>query len=158
VIVNKAIYENLRNSETGRKMIIDLGVPANVDRQVWADPQVHYIDINSLKAQAEANMQLRKNEIIKCDEIITARSEQFYALHRERRIEIAFSEVPRQVKMIRELALKEVFAKDVNGLDEASKEVLDKVLSYMEKKYNAVAIKTAKDVFLEHKIQRKRQE
>ena len=158
VIVNKAIYDNLRGSETGKKMIIDLGVPANVDRQVWADPQVHYIDINSLKAQAEANMQLRKNEIIKCDEIITARCEQFYALHRERRIEIAFSEVPRQVKMIREVALKEVFAKDVSGLDEQSKLVLDKVLSYMEKKYNAVAIKTAKDVFLDHKIQRRKQD
>jgi glutamyl-tRNA reductase len=66
--------------------------------------------------------------------------------------------VPRQVKMIREVALKEVFAKDVSGLDEQGKLVLDKVLSYMEKKYNAVAIKTAKDVFLDHKIQRRKQD
>ena len=35
------------------------------------------------------------------------------------------------------------------NMDAQSKEVLEKVLLYMEKKYNALAIKTAKKVFLE---------
>jgi glutamyl-tRNA reductase len=72
-------------------------------------------------------------------------------MHKERRIELAFGEIPRQVKAIKELALTEVFAKEVNSLDEQGKEVLDKVLAYVEKKYNAVAIKTAKDVLLNQK-------
>lgn len=157
-IITHEIYGQLLAGDSGKKVIIDLGVPANVASTVALSSHVHYIDINSLRAQSEINLQLRKNEIQKCDEIIRARSDQFYALHRERRIEIAFSEVPRQVKEIRELALREVFAKDVNGLDDQGRLVLDRVLSYMEKKYNAVAIKTAKEVFLEHKIQRRRQD
>ena len=63
-------------------------------------------------------------------------------------MELAFGEVPRQVKAIKDLAMNEVFAKEINQLDPQGKEVLSKVLSYMEKKYNAVAIKTAKEVFL----------
>ncbi len=57
--------------------------------------------------------------------------------------------------MIRELALKEVFAKELGTLDNEGQELLDKVLTYVEKKYNALAIKTAKEVFLDHKIQRR---
>lgn len=154
-IITRPVYERLLAGEKGKKVIIDLGVPANVDASVAQEQLVNYIDIDSLRAEAESNLQMRKNEILKCDEIISARCEQFYALHRERRIELAFREVPRQVKVIREVALKEVFAKEVSALDDGSKAVLDKVLSYVEKKYNAVAIKTAKEVFLEHKIQRK---
>ena len=56
--------------------------------------------------------------------------------------------MPKQVKAIKDLAVNEVFAKEINSLDQQGKEVLEKVLLYMEKKYNAVAIKTAKEVFL----------
>ena len=155
-IIDRQIYTHLLAGEQSKKVIIDLGVPANVESSVATDRQVHYIDINSLREQAEQNLQLRKMEVEKCDAIVRDRCDQFYALHRERRIEIAFSEVPRQVKVIRDLALNEIFAQDINRLDDESREVLDKVLSYMEKKYNAVAIKTAKEVFLDHKIQRRR--
>jgi len=96
-------------------------------------------------------LQLRKNEIIKCEQIIKAKTEQFNRLRRERKIEVAFGDVPKQVKAIKDLAVNEVFAKEINLLDNQSKEILDKVLSYVEKKYNAVAIKTAKEVLLNSK-------
>lgn len=147
VIVTEEIFNGLKNNGTSKKVIIDLGVPANVANSVASNKQVHYIDINSLKAIAESNLQLRKDEMAKCESIIQHKTEQFIGLYDERRIELAFGEVPKQVKAIKELALNEVFAKEVNTLDAQGKEVLDKVLSYMEKKYNAVAIKTAKEVF-----------
>lgn len=150
-IVTKEIFEHLNAGSTHKKVIIDLGMPANVSAEVATDSHVHYIDINSLRAQAEVNMQLRRNEIVKCEEIITARADQFIGLYEERRVELAFGAVPKQVRAIRELALNEVFAKEVMQLDDSSKEVLEKVLTYMEKKYNAVAIKTAKEVFLSAK-------
>ncbi|MFT3765344.1 MAG: hypothetical protein QM820_07500 [Minicystis sp.] len=125
-----------------------MALPANVSEVVAKDKQVHYIDINSLKEQAETNLQARKNEIVKCEQIIDERKELFKRLHEERRVELAFGEVPKQVKAIKQMALNEIFAKEVNTLDAQSKEVLDKVLAYVEKKYNAVAIKTAKEVFL----------
>lgn len=150
-IVTSSVYETLKAGENSKKVIIDLGIPANVAAEVAADHLVSYININSLKEQAEKNLQLRKNEVIKCEEIIRLKTIQFNALYAERRIELAFGEVPKQVKAIKDLAVKEVFAKEVESLDEQGKEVLEKVLSYMEKKYNAVAIKTAKEVFLSSK-------
>ncbi|MGZ3899272.1 MAG: glutamyl-tRNA reductase [Bacteroidia bacterium] len=151
-IITKNIYDKLNLGETSRKIIIDLSLPANVDEDVIkGSTKITHIDINSLKEQAEVNMQLRRNEITKCEEIIKSKSEQFLWLHKERRIELAFGEVPRQVRAIKDLALNEVFAKEINSLDVQSKEVLDKVLAYVEKKYNAVAIKTAKNVLLNSK-------
>lgn len=147
-LVTKAIFDKLNNNETSKKVIIDLALPANVEEVVAKDKLVRYIDIDSLKAQAEANLQLRRNEVEKCEQIIKNKTEQFRWLHKERRIELAFGEVPRQVKAIKDLALNEVFAKEINLLDNNSKEVLEKVLCYVEKKYNAVAIKTAKELLL----------
>lgn len=151
IIVTEEIFSTLKREGSSKKVIIDLGIPSNVHSSVSKDAQVNYIDINSLKIQAEANLQLRRNEIVKCEEIIQAKAGQFNALYAERRIELAFGSVPKQVKAIKDLALNEVFAKEINSLDIQSKEVLEKVLSYVEKKYNAVAIKTAKEVFLSSK-------
>lgn len=151
VIITEEIFTTLKREGNSKKVIIDLGLPSNVHESVAKDKQVNYIDINSLKVQAEANLQLRKNEIVKCEEIILGRALQFNALYAERRIELAFGQVPKQVRAIKDLAMNEVFAKEINLLDIQGKEVLEKVLSYMEKKYNAVAIKTAKEVFLSSK-------
>lgn len=150
-VITDSIFETLKAGETSKKVIIDLGLPANVAQSAAQHSLVSYIDINSLRLQAEKNLQLRKDEVIKCEEIIKHKTEQFNALYAERRIELAFGEVPKQVKAIKDLAVREVFAKEVNSLDAQGKEVLEKVLSYMEKKYNAVAIKTAKEVFLSAK-------
>lgn len=147
-LITETIYKQLKQGESSRKIIVDLSLPANVAEAVSQDKHLHYIDINSLKAQAEVNLQLRRNEIVKCEEIIKDRTALFNRLYHERKVELAFGEVPRQVKAINELAVNEVFAKEINLLDNQSREVLAKVLSYVEKKYNAVAIKTAKEVFL----------
>ncbi|MDP3556332.1 MAG: glutamyl-tRNA reductase [Bacteroidota bacterium] len=148
VLITPQIFAQLNGNETSKKVIIDLAIPANVDEAVAKNKQVNYIDLNSLKLQADANLQLRKNEVEKCEHIIKNKTEQFKWLHKERRIELAFGEVPKQVKAIKDFAVNEVFAKEINLLDPNSKEVLEKVLSYVEKKYNAVAIKTAKEVLL----------
>ncbi len=147
-IITTEIFKTLLKEESGKKIIIDLALPANVEEPVAKHKQINYIDINSLRTQADANLQLRKNEIVKCEEIIHSKSEQFNFIYAERRVELAFGDVPKQVKAIKDLAVNEVFAREINLLDGQSKELLEKVLSYMEKKYNAVAIKTAKEVFL----------
>lgn len=146
-VVNKAIYDQLTAGENSKKIIIDLGIPANVDATVIENnKRIHYINIQSLKEIAATNLQLRKNEISKCEKIIAEKTELFNQLLNERRIELAFGEIPKKVKAIKEIALSEVFAKEIDQMDENGRQVLDKVLSYVEKKYNAVAIKTAKEV------------
>ncbi len=147
-IINSKNYSQLLAGDNNKKVIIDLALPADVDKDVLENNSIHYININSLKAQAEKNLQLRHNEISKCSSIISTKLQEFETLYHERKVELAFGEIPKQVKAIKDLALNEVFLKEVNSLDDKSKEVLDKVLSYVEKKYNAVAMKTAKDVLL----------
>ena len=150
-LISSSIYQQLKQGEASKKIIVDLSLPANVAEEVASDKQVHYIDINSLRAQADVNLQLRRNEIVRCEEIIRERAELFDRLYQERQVELAFGDVPKQVKAINELAINEIFAREINSLDNQSKEVLVKILSYVEKKYNAVAIKTAKEVFLASK-------
>lgn len=147
-VINKNNYATLKAGDNSKKVIIDLALPADVDKQVLTTNNIHYIDINSLKIQAEKNLELRKNEIEKCKAIIKSKLDEFVAIYNERKIELAFGEIPKQVKAIKELAVNEVFLKEINSLDDKGKEVLDKVLNYVEKKYNAVAMKTAKEVLL----------
>jgi glutamyl-tRNA reductase len=147
-VIDAVNYSKLLNGDNSKKVIIDLALPADVHGDVLGNNSIHYININSLKEQAEKNLQLRHKEIDKCRVIISAQLEEFRALYNERKIELAFGEIPKQVKAIKDLAVNEVFLKEINSLDDKSKDVLDRVLSYVEKKYNAVAMKTAKEVLL----------
>lgn len=165
-IITNAIYQSLnsncalsgevtersRSTEANfisKKVIIDMALPSDVDKEVILKNDIHYIDIEALKKQAEENLQKREKEIDACKQIIAQKVENFKAIYQERKIELAFGEIPKQIKYIKETALNEVFSKDLDNMDEQSKEVLEKVLLYMEKKYNALAIKTAKAVLLE---------
>ncbi len=142
-----AHFESL--SERNKKVIIDMALPSDVDKEVILQNDIHYIDIEALKKQAEENLQKREKEIDACKQIIQQKVEGFKTIYQERKIELAFGEIPKQIKYIKETALNEVFSKDLDNMDKQSKEVLEKVLLYMEKKYNALAIKTAKAVLLE---------
>jgi len=56
--------------------------------------------------------------------------------------------IPETIKEIRNTALGSVFAKDLENLDEESRELLDKIMNYMEKKYISIPMKMAKEVLL----------
>ena len=151
-IITNEIYQSLLQNETSKKVIIDLAIPSDFDRNIVLQNDITYIDIESLKKQAEDNLLKREGEIVACKAIINNKVEGFKLLFQERKIELAFGEIPKQIKQIKEIAVSEIFAKEVNSLDENGKEVLEKLLSYMEKKYNALAIKTAKRVILEEEV------
>ena len=151
-IVTEELYKSLIGNDTSKKVVIDLALPADIDKPVVAKNDLFYIDIEALKKQADENLLKREKEICACKVIIAHKVEEFKTLYQERKIELAFGEIPKQIKYIKETALNEVFSKDLDNMDENSKEVLEKVLVYMEKKYNALAIKTAKKVFLEDGI------
>lgn len=151
-IITDKIYAALLNNESSKKVVIDLALPADIASSVTKENDLFYIDIEALKKQAVENLSKRESEIEACKAIIETKVEEFKLLFQERRIELAFGEIPKQIRTIKENAINEVFAKDFNMLDNESKEVLEKVLSYMEKKYNALTIKTAKKVFLAEDI------
>ncbi len=151
-IVSTDIYKSLLKNENAKKVIIDLAIPSDIEKNVISENDITYIDIESLKMQADDNLLKRESEIGACRIIIQNKVEEFKLLFQERKIELAFGEIPKQIKQIKELAINEVFAKEINSLDENGKVVLEKLLTYMEKKYNALAIKTAKRVILEEEV------
>jgi glutamyl-tRNA reductase len=148
-VITAEIYEALLGGEKNRKVVIDLAVPNDLDPAVPEKFDVNLIAVSNLHEVARENMLQREGELVHCNRIIEKNAEAFRHIYRERQVELAFSGIPQKVKEIKESALNEVFAKDLSTLDQNGKEVLDKVLAYMEKKYNAVAMKTAKEALLD---------
>ena len=67
-----------------------------------------------------------------------------------RAIELAMREVPEKVKEIKSNALNQVFKNDIESMDPQSKETLEKVMDYMEKKYMSMPMIMAKEILLKN--------
>ena len=149
LIITKDIYSSLLNGDTTKKIVIDLAAPNDFDSEIAEDHQINLIAINNLKTIAEENINLRKDELSACKKIIQDSLKAFTATFKERQVELAMMQIPEKVKEIKDVALNQVFAKDLERLDESSKETLEKVLAYVEKKYISIPMKMAKKVLLE---------
>lgn len=147
-IITPELYAKLLNGDNNPKVIVDLAIPNDVHPQVLIDYSVQYIEVESLKEIAEKNKQERYHELINGEAIIEQNIKEFKPILRQRRVEIAMSEVPVKIKEIRERALTSVFADEINGLDENSRLVLEKVMCYMEKKYISVPMVMAKNILV----------
>ena len=109
---------------------------------------IDYISVSSIKKLADQNMEFRKNELIKAYEILETFIAEYQIKFKERQLELAFSYIPQQVKELKRFAVEEVFSKDLAHLDPASRDILDKVINYMEKKYISIPMKSAKVAFM----------
>jgi glutamyl-tRNA reductase len=149
-IITPAIYKSLVGNDKAKKVVIDLAIPNDLDAEILNNYDVNLIAVNNLQEVAKENLLAREQEMDACKIIIDANIEDFKQILKTRKVELAMSEVPKKVKEIRETA-NEVFAKELKNLDAESKEVLDKILAYMEKKYISVPMKMAKDILTNQK-------
>lgn len=106
--------------------------------------------MSSLQAIAEKNKQDRYNELDSAVAIIEQNIQEFLPLLKQRRVEVAMREVPEKIKEIKSFALNEVFAQDLQALDPQAREVLEKVINYMEKKYIKVPMLMAKEILVKN--------
>lgn len=148
-IITLDIYRSLVAEDKQRKIVIDLAVPNDLDAQILNKYDVNLIAVNNLQEVARENLKERQKEIENCNFIIENKVEEFRAIVKERELELALSAVPEKVKEIKATAMNAVFAKELQTLDKNSREVLERVLAYMEKKYISVPIKMAKEILLE---------
>lgn len=148
-IITPEIYRSLVGDDRSKKVVIDLAIPNDLDPEILQNYDVNLIAVNNLQEVAKENLQAREQELEACHAIIAKNIETFRQTIKARKVELAMSEVPKKVKEIKEVALNEVFAKELTGMDAASKEVLEKILTYMEKKYISVPMKMAKDILIE---------
>ena len=149
-IIDNVLYQQLLNGETDRKVIVDLAIPNDIDADVITNNPVQYIEVSGLQAIAERNLQERYNELVNAEKIIKDNIKEFMPLIKQRRVEVAMRQVPDKIKEIRQLAMNEVFAQDVNNLDPQAREVLEKVINYMEKKYIKVPMVMAKEILVKN--------
>ncbi|MBP3941973.1 glutamyl-tRNA reductase [Sphingobacteriaceae bacterium WQ 2009] len=147
-IVNQELYQSLLNGETDKKIIIDLAVPNDIAPEVIENNAISYIEVASLQAIAQQNIQERYGELVYAEKIIEDNIQEFLPLVKQRRIEVAMRQVPEKIKEIKSFALNEVFAAEVSALDPEARIVLEKVINYMEKKYIKVPMVMAKEILV----------
>lgn len=146
-VITREIYSKLLNGEADKKIVIDLAVPADLEPSIKDEFEVNHISVEYLKTISDNNLAERKKELIKVRQLIYEAVEEFKEIFKLRQIEIKMRTIPERVKEIRSNAINEVFRKDLERLDDDSKEVLDKILNYMEKKYVSVPMLVAKEMF-----------
>lgn len=151
-IITPDIYASLIGEDTQRKVVVDLAIPNDFEKSICDEFAVKLISIEELKNAAAQNIEIRKTELVRCNQLISENLDLFKEMYHERNVEIAMSSIPEKVKKIKKLAINEVFAKEISGLDDSTKELFDKVLTYMEKKYISVPMKMAKEIILEKKF------
>jgi glutamyl-tRNA reductase len=147
-VITSSIYASLLNGETSKKIVVDLAIPNDVSEEVLAENAIHYIEVSGLQAIANKNLQERYNELIHAERIIESNVAEFLPILKQRKVEIAMRQVPERVKEIKSFALNTVFANELNSLDASSREVLEKVINYMEKKYISGPMVLAKEILI----------
>ena len=149
-VVSLETYENLLNGDTDLKTLIDIAIPQDISPQVVQKHKVNYLSIDLLQKISNANLEVRANEVDCVKAIVDQSLQDFIHLVEERNVELVMQDVPRQVKAIKEIALDEVFKRDMESLNPEARNVLDKVLGYVEKKYISGPMKLAKEIILKN--------
>ena len=147
-IITKEIYKSLLNGDSDKKVIVDLAIPNDTCPEVLNLHPVHFIEVRSLQEIANLNMQERYQELVHAEQIIEQSIQEFRPLLRQRKIELAMRDVPLKIKEIRSVAINSIFANDIGQLDNNSREILEKVMNYMEKKYISVPMVMAKEILV----------
>ena len=149
-VLTPELYSFLLQNEVHERVIIDLAIPQDLDASILDAHPINYLSIEYLQKISNENLKERSKEILHVEEIIAASMEAFENLFKERKVEIAMKDVPQQVKEIRNMAYETVFREDLDQLDPQAKELLDKIIGYMEKKYISGPMKLAKEIILKN--------
>ena len=147
-IISPVLYEHLLQGDTDSKVVIDLAIPSDLDFEVTKKFSLEYISINGLQKISSKNLEKRAREIIHVEKIVEEAVENFKLIAHEREVERAMRIVPETVKEIKTTAIEHVFAKEIENLDDQSKETIEKIITYFEKKYMSVPMKMAKEILL----------
>jgi glutamyl-tRNA reductase len=147
-IITPEIYTQLLQGDKDRKVVIDIALPQDLHPSIVEHELVTHISVEALQKISNANLKERSKEIQHVEEIISEAIFEFKHIHKIRSVELAMREVPQKVKEIRETAVNEVFKNELELLDDNSREILDKIIGYMEKKYMSGPMILAKEILL----------
>lgn len=146
-IVTSEKYAKMVEGDSHKKIVIDLSVPANVSKDVVNGYDIEYIEIENLKSLAERNLDFRKQEIGLAKAVITQQVNIFKGLYQQRKLERSLSELPVEIKKLKEKVKTELFKDRISQLDENGQALISDILDYFEKKSISIPMKTAKKAF-----------
>jgi glutamyl-tRNA reductase len=149
-IITREIYSQLLQGEPQTKTVIDMAIPQDLDPSVLQQHSVHHISVNLLQKISNENLRERGKSLEEVERIFNESRSAFLEVLQIRHVELAMRAVPEEIKRIKSDAVNEVFKAEVNALDPQSREVLERVLGYMEKKYIAGPMKLAKEILVKH--------
>lgn len=148
-IITPHNYPAIVGEDHREKLIIDLAIPNNVDKAILDTHAVRYIEIDTLKTLAEQNMQFRATEVEKAQTIVVEEVNLFGEAYKQRQVERAMQAIPQQIKEVKSRALNQVFHKEIATLDDDTRALMERMLTYMEKKCISIPMTIAKDVILQ---------
>lgn len=145
-IVTQELWENLLVGESeADKQVVDLSVPANVCPSLVRSSKFEYIDVEQLREEAEKNLQFRTKEIARAREVIERHCDELENIYRQRLLERALSDLPIEVRKIRSRAVDQVFRKELETIDPETRDLIDRIMGYVEKKYIGLPMRTARE-------------
>jgi glutamyl-tRNA reductase len=147
-ILTPEIYDSLLQGEESKKVVIDIAIPQDLSPEIIATHNVTHISVEVLQKISNENLKARSKEIQHVEEIIKEAMFEFDHIEQTRAVEIAMRSVPNKVKEIKSTAINEVFKNELNDLDDESREIVDKIIGYMEKKYMSMPMLMAKEILL----------
>ena len=151
-VITEAIYKQLLQGEESKKVVIDIAIPHDLDKSIVDRFHVIHISVDHLQKISDRNLKERSKEITHVEDILKEAMYEFRRLNRLRKVELAMREVPMMVKDIKSTAVNHVFREELQNLTDDSREVLEKIMEYMEKKYMSVPMKMAKEILLKQEI------
>lgn len=147
--INQCLFEKLINKCDKKKLLIDLAIPNNIDKSIANQHDIDIVDIESLKVKAKDNLAKRKLSLTDAEALIDEQLEEFTIIFQKRQLERALSDIPTKMKKIKNHALETVFEKDLRKADDETRALVEKVLSYVEKKYISIPMTIARDALFE---------
>ena len=129
--------------------VLDLGVPSDLDGGFRERPELTVVDMTALKEIADQNLAIRATEVDKCESLLEAGLVEYIERLQAREVELSLIELPNMIKAIRDTAMGDIFAEDLEGLDAEARQVVERIVAYLEKKYVGLPMKLAKEAVLE---------
>ncbi len=143
-------YERIfRRASEGRKLIIDLALPTNVDEAISRrHPNVEVHSMTDIQAMSQRNNEERQAEAMKCRELIDRQVTEFERLWKEKQVEQSLKEIPRQIKDIHMHALDQLLIKKLSHLSDSDKETIREYTNFLSNKTAQVPMRMAKEIIL----------
>ena len=132
-----------------RVRVLDLSVPAGVNGAFRQRPDTEVMGIAELQPIAEANTAGRRAALGDCQNIVEEGMSELASRLQQRKVEKALRDLPALIAEVRHTALNEVFAAELDNLDGDSRELVDRSVQYLEKKYISLPMRLAKEVVME---------